>query len=392
MKKISILGLCLAMGLGATAQVKLAKEVERNTKKNYVEAQKQMTPVFSNAETANDPFPRYVVGRAGFDQYDEMFAKKQLGMTKPQDDITMGNALLGGYTYFMQTLPLDSLPDAKGKVKPRYSKDIINTVAGHFNDFSNSAIYFWTAEQYQKAFDSWQIYVDMCRDPRFAKSIEVPADSMIQNIVFNQALSAYNLPDKPTALAKFKEALSIGEAKKNVYDYALAVAQELDNSDEIVEICKLALPIYGNEDPIYLINIINVYNKTGKYDEAATLLDKAISQNPNDPQLWRVKGYLLEYQEKPDEALDAYKKSYEVDPNYADGAYDYARSIFNKGMRIEEETSPDDYDAVLKNTLLPMYQQAKDILVATREICESDALLDSIDRLMDNVNYKLGQQ
>lgn len=392
MKKISILGLCLAIGLGATAQVKLAKEVERNTKKNYSEAVKQMTPVFTNPETANDAFPRYVVGKAGFEQYDELFAKKQLGMTKPEDDITMGNALLGGYTYFMQALPLDSLPDAKGKVKPRYSKDIFNTVSGHFNDFSNAAIYFWNANQYQNAYDIWQVYIDMTKDPRFVKSIQVPADTMLQDIVFNQALAAYNVPNKPAALAKFKEALSIGQAKKNVYDYALAVAQELDNSDEIVEVCKAALPVFGAEDPIYLINIINVYNKVGKFDEASTLLNEAIAQNPNDAQLWRVKGYLLEYQEKPDESLEAYKKAYEVNPNYLDGAYDYARSLFNKGMRIEDATSTEDYQTVLTSTLLPLYNQAKTILVETREACTDDTLLDSIDRLMDNLNYKLGQQ
>lgn len=32
MKKITILGLCLAVGIGASAQMKLAKEVERNTR------------------------------------------------------------------------------------------------------------------------------------------------------------------------------------------------------------------------------------------------------------------------------------------------------------------------------------------------------------------------
>lgn len=388
MKKIAILGLCLAFGLGASAQVKLAKEVERNTKKNYAEAVKQMTPVFSNPETAKDAFPRYVVGKAGFDQFDELFAKKQLGM--PVNDVEMSDMVLGGYNYMMQALPLDTVVDSKGKVKTKYSKDIINVVGGHYNDLSNAAIYYFQDEKYQNAYDAWQAYVDIVKDPRFQKVIQVPADSMLQNVLFNQALAAYNLKDRPNAFKKFKEVIDLGGAKKNVYDYALAVAQEMDSNDEILDICNLGMQAFP-EEPMYLINIINIYNKTGKFDEASALLEKAIAANPNDAQLWRVKGYLLEYHEKLDEALEAYKKAVEVDNTFVAGLYDYSRSIFNKAMRLEDATSQEEYANVLKNTLIPMYKEAKSILVNAQQLCQDDDMLDSIDKLMENLNYKLGE-
>lgn len=160
--------------------MKLAKEVERNTKNNFNEAVKQMTPIFSNPETEKEAFPRYVVGKAGFGEYDDMFAKKQLNM--PTDDKAMGKALLGGYDYMMQAIALDTVVDAKGKVKTKHSKDIINTVGGHFNDFTNMAVYLWNVEDYKGAYDSWQIYVDLTKDPRFAKTLDkmMPADTMIQ--------------------------------------------------------------------------------------------------------------------------------------------------------------------------------------------------------------------
>lgn len=390
MKKIAILGLCLAFGLGASAQVKLAKEVERNTKKNYAEAVKQMAPVLTNPETAKDAFPRYVVGKAGMEQYDELFAKKQLGMDVK--DLDMANDLLGGYGYMMEALALDTVVDNKGKVKTKYSKDIINSVGGHFNDFNNAAVYYWEAEDFKNAINAWQAYIDIAKDPRFAGAIQQPADSVLQNTIFNQALGAYNLQDKPTALAKFMEVMSYGESKKHVYDYALAVAQELDLNDEILKICEAALPLYGNEEPLYLINIINVYNKKGDYPNASRMVNEAIAKSPNDPQLWRVKGYLLEYQDDVEGAFDAYKKTVEVDSEFVPGLYDYSRSIFNKGMRLEDATSQEDYAKVLKDQLIPMYTQAKELLTKAQSLCEDDAMMDQIDKLMENLNYKLGVQ
>lgn len=390
MKKIAILGLCLAIGLGASAQVKFVKEVERNTKKNYPEALKQMQPAFTNPETAQSAYPYYVVGKAGFDQYDDNFAKKQLGV--PVEDVPMSDALLGGYEYMMKALSLDTIVDNKGKQKTKYSKDVLNTVGGHFNDFTSAAVYYWNAEQYKKASDAWQIYVDMSKDPRFAKLIQVPADTMMQNIVFNQALAAYNMQDQKAALGKFLEVMEYGPSKKHVYDYALSVAQGLDANDTIVAICEKAIPLFGNEDSMYLINIINVYNKKGDYANADRLIDEAIAKDGNNAQLWRVKGYLQEYQGKPDESLESYKKSIEVNPEFVDGMYDYARSIYNKGMRLEDATPQADYGRVYREQLIPMYKQAKEILDKALSLCKDDRMEDQIDKLLENVNYKLGQE
>ncbi len=390
MKKTVILGLCLAFGLGASAQTKLVKEVERNTKNNYVEAAKQMQPAFTDPETANDAYPRYVVGKAGFDQYDSDFGKKQLGM--PVDDIVMSDALLGGYDYMMQAIALDTIIDPKGKVKTKYSKNVINTVAGHFNDFLTAAGTYWNAQNYKGALNSWKAYTDLARDARFAKHIQAPADTTLQDFIFNQAIACFQLQDYPGALDKFIETMNVGPAKKQVYDYALSVASQLDRLDTIVLVCEKAMPIYGEGDNSYLINIINVYNRKGDYNNADRLINEALAKEPANAELWRVKGYLQEYQDKSDDALESYKKSVESDGNYANGLYDYARAIYNKGMRLEDATSQADYGRVYKEQLIPMYKESKAMLEKAASITNDDHLQDQIEKLLSNVNYKLGQE
>ena len=54
--------------------------------------------------------------------------RKRLGMTLKDGDGPMYDALVKSYEYFLQAIALDTLPNEKGKIKPRYVKDIRKTL------------------------------------------------------------------------------------------------------------------------------------------------------------------------------------------------------------------------------------------------------------------------
>ena len=191
MKKISILSLCLLAGLSAAAQKTVVKEAEKAMKGNkpFTEVVTIITPAFSDPTTDKQAETYYIPGKAGFNQYNNMLGKRSLGQAV--DTKEMAAALLGGYGYYMKALPLDSLPDAKGKVNPKFSKKIFSDVAGHMTDFSNAAVDMWNDKNYKGAYESWGIYLDIARDPRYAKMVPAVADSVISNVAFNQSLAAW---------------------------------------------------------------------------------------------------------------------------------------------------------------------------------------------------------
>lgn len=124
MKKVLFLGVCALFGLTAAAQQSVVKDAERAMKKeaNYAEVLKIITPAMSNPETQNDVQVYFIPGKTGFKQYDDIFALKQFGKAPEGAEKIMSLAILGGYDNFMKALPLDSVPDAKGKVKPSIQK------------------------------------------------------------------------------------------------------------------------------------------------------------------------------------------------------------------------------------------------------------------------------
>ena len=180
MKKISVLGLCLLTLGTASAQKQLVKEVEREMKGNaasYPESVKKLAPAFTNQETATDAFTFYVAGKGAFDYYDQQSVFAQMG--KEVNKKQIGLSILEGYDYMNKALPLDTIVDAKGKVKTKYSKDIVKNVAAHYNDFNNAALYLWESEDYSNAVKAWELYTTLPSNPVYAKNIKAPADTLM---------------------------------------------------------------------------------------------------------------------------------------------------------------------------------------------------------------------
>ena len=142
MKKISILGLCLLTLGTAAAQKQLVKEVEREMKSNaasYPDQMKKLAPAFTDAETATDAYTWFVAGKGAYDYYDQQSVFAQMG--KEVNKKQIGSSIIEGFDYFSKALPLDTITDSKGKVKTKYSKDIVKQVVNHYNDFNNAALF-----------------------------------------------------------------------------------------------------------------------------------------------------------------------------------------------------------------------------------------------------------
>jgi tetratricopeptide (TPR) repeat protein len=72
----------------------------------------------------------------------------------------------------------------------------------------------------------------------------------------------------------------------------------------------------------------NNVSNLNKYDEAIKAFEKAIEVNPNDLDAWYNKGVALGKLCKFDEAIKAYDKAIEINPNDSDVWY-------NKGLALD---------------------------------------------------------
>lgn len=365
MKKVSIIGLCLLTATAATAQKTVVKEAEKAMKSGqpFTEVVKIITPAYSNAETEKSAEAYYIPGKAGFKQYDDVLGKKQVGIIKADDPkvAEAANALLGGYEYFMKALPLDSLPDEKGKVKTKYSKDILSTIQGHQSDFNLAAVDFWSAKEYDKAYKSWGIFLDFKGNALFPKAQQYP-DTVLADIAFNQALAAWQASQFDNALASFRNAVKLGYDKKPLYEYAIAVATNAKNNEALIEFAQAGNEKFGHEDSQFVNHIINYYLQTEKYAEACAFLDKAIAADPNNAQYYALEGIIFDNQKDRAKAMECYQKSIDLDANNSIGLFYMGRANAAQAGEMSDNYNGNNYDNYKATEIDPLYRKAAELL------------------------------
>ena len=240
MKKQLFFGLCLAAATAATAQVSAVKDAERAAKDgNYTATMELLKGAFTNPETQNDPKTWFIAGKAGYDFYDNQYALKSIG--KEADANAMGEALINSYTYLTHALPLDSLPNEKGKIKPRYSKEIFKLIQSHYNDYNNAAIFMWETQNWKGAYDAWELLINIPNDP--VLGINAPKaypDSTLSEIIYNQGLAAWQMDSLKLSLACFEKAMSKGYDKKQIFDYAINHAAQLRDNEKVYQLAEQA--------------------------------------------------------------------------------------------------------------------------------------------------------
>ncbi|MBD5177545.1 MAG: tetratricopeptide repeat protein [Bacteroidales bacterium] len=391
MKKILLSALLIGATVGATAQVAVLKEAERAMKggKTAAEVITVITPAFTDAETAGMAQTYFIPGKASYGEYDKMLGLKTLGQLKDGDDVKMGNLLIQGYDYFQKALPLDPVTDAKGKTKTKYTKDMIGTMSSHFADYSSAGVDMFNAQDYKGAYQLWNIFNKMGETPEIvAKLNNVPADTVFGEIYYNQALAAWQAEMLPEALAAFKGAESKGYTKKPLYDYAIAVATNLQDADAVLDFAKRGLALYGKEDPMYMGQVVNYYLQKKDFDTAFSVINDAIAADPDNAQYYVIQGVLYENQEKRDQAKAAYLKAVELDPNNPQAQANYGYSICNDAYVLAEQSpiNQAEYDKYYNETLRPVFEQAAQVLERAYELDNENM---DVLKYLENIYYNL---
>lgn len=143
MKKLIVSIALMAVAGGAFAQksnVNRAYNKVKSENPNFFEARDLVNPALTHEDTKNWSKTWYTAGLAQYGIFDGEWKKKQLGQDfKP--DVLYGS-LAQCYDYFLKTAEVDQIPNEKGKVKPKYEKEVKDYLATCRNFFIDAGNYY----------------------------------------------------------------------------------------------------------------------------------------------------------------------------------------------------------------------------------------------------------
>lgn len=397
MKKTSILLLCALTSFGAFAQKSLVEEVEHSIggfNSDFKAACEKIVPALSNEETKGQAKTWYVAGKACFGLYDNSYSKLQLGQAV--DTVLMANSIVKGYDYFMTGLPLDTVREVnkkgKVKIKTKYSKDMVNTLVGHHNDFQLAGSMLYERQKYAEAAKCWEIYASLPYSGIADRDKFMAHDTIIGQIEFYQGVALWQSKDLKGAVNAFANARKHGNLSKDAFDYALFCYAELKDNDGVVALAKEALPIHGDKDSQYLNILINDNINKGNYDEAQKMIEQAIAKQPDSAELYNVMGIMYEQKKDDNKAMECFLKAVELDANHAQGQFNVGRCIMKQAVAVQkkmETLKGADYAAARDNEYLPLLNKA---LPYMEKAYQLDAENDAAKNILRNIYYQLGDE
>ena len=343
MKRVLLtVALCVAAS-ASFAQKKVVNEAQsiaKGSNADFGEARTLIKGALENPETKDDAKTWYVAGFIEDQQFNTERAKQILGQ-QPNEPV-MYEALYGILPYFQKAYELDQLPNEKGKVKPKYTKDIKSILSANHVYLFNGGAYYFDKQEYKKAYDFFNQYVEISELPMFAGTQTAEKDSTFMTVQFYAAAAASLAKDSRLAIAALERAKNTPYRQYDVYQYLCYEYGEARTAQDSVMLEKTfeeGMQVFP-DSAFFLNNLINTYIYSNRNEKALEMLNVAIQKNPNDANLYNVMGRVYETGLK--DYANA-EKNFQIalgkDPNLTDALSNIGRIYYNQGVNKLSEAN-----------------------------------------------------
>lgn len=386
--------LCALVVIPALAQEKLVKEIERAVKKdgaNLVEARQLIKPALTNPETEKSAYAWYVAGLVEEKAVEQGFVKQQLGQEVTETEFYA--PVLDMINYYEKALEYDQLPNEKGKVKPKYTKNIqkaIQSFYGFLIDGGNAKL---QAQDFENAHKYLSRFGAVKKLPVFEGTEIAAQDSTSMQVAFFSAYSASMMKDNQDAA--IKELLTIKDApyEQNLV-YQLLASQYISKGDTVSfdNTVEEGLGLFPN-DQWLMANYVDRQLKKGNTEKALGTLEAAIQKEPTNLNLLTIAGnvyitHLNDYKK----AEKLFLNALEVDPNSVDVNFGLTQVYFNQALLMMDEannTMDNKKYESLKSQASELYKKALPYLEKVHNIQPDN---DQITQALKNTYYNLGME
>jgi tetratricopeptide repeat protein len=380
-KLVSALAVGLLTSAGAFAQVanvKSAEKIANSDKPDFAEARRLITEALANDETKNDPYTWYVAGLIENKAYTEGFKKAAIDQNADRTD--MYKALTASIPSWLKVYELENQPNEKGKVNLKYTKKLQEVLHNDYLQLFNGGAWFLQSNKYAEGVNALEKFLDVKKAPFFAEDKDVAAiDSNAMNAAYYAIGAASSLKEYDRVISLYNRFGSFALNPKDIHQWVSSAYFAKKDSVGAIPVLIEAVKA-SPEEPYFLVNLVNIYQKNGKEAEANKLLDDRIAANAQDATALLVKGSIVEEKDLK-EALQWYYKAAKADAKNANAFIYLGAGLYNAAAKIYENT----------NVTQAMAKTAEDLLRASIPVLEIayKSRPDNIKGMLGSIYYQL---
>lgn len=363
------------------------------------EARNYLRDAMTTHPTDSDARTWYLAGLIEFKSYDNDIRKRQIN---PKDatvkNSEMADKALNGYKYFLTAQHLDSLPNRKGKIKPRYTKEILEELDKHAYDiYRAGAIKYNEKKYYPDAYTGFMASARIASNPLMEKAPKLMSDSLRADSYYYAGISAWAAGIPDTALNAFNLAIQSGLDNPDVYVFKMAIRESMLKSnpesyalkDSLFNICKEAYKKYGISNHAFISRMIDILNHYGRSEEALKILNSQIIATPNECFLYGLRAWTNEQLGLDDDAVYDYRKAAEMRDVEALTLLRGAHKLYRMGAKMKEQLSGTKKQQTAKRRAIidDFLNPAHEMALRARALSTDTDEITLIDNLLENIDY-----
>ena len=344
MKKVMLLAMMAAVTMTVSAQDEAFKNAKKLFDKGSVDEAIQTVQPALTAGTDEDKAAAWnLLSAAQYKKFSDIQAKKIENQVKqsnePVDEAAMNAAAIAALEAAMKCDEFDSKPNEKGKVKLKYRGENQKIYQNGRLQAINAGQYLYNQKDYKGAFKAFAIYVDSGESPLFT-GIDMSQDQYKHEVAYFASRAAYQEKDYENVI-KYAQIAAQDESKaKDATEILVFSKKETMKSKqdtlEYISMLKEASAKFP-DDNRYSAWIGDYYLQSGSNAELLQWAEGEIAKNPDDKFGYTYKGEALRLSGKFDEAVECYKKAFELDPTYIAAAYQAGVSLNSKAIELKDQ-------------------------------------------------------
>ncbi|MBR5470344.1 MAG: tetratricopeptide repeat protein [Paludibacteraceae bacterium] len=301
--------------------------------------------------------------------------KQRMGL--PCDINLRQECLLKVLPCFLKADSMDQLPDAKGKIKPKYTKKIKNELLNLYRNYSIelSANEAFNNKDYESAANIFDVYINIPLMSALASENLLVTDTNYTFYKYNAGIAHYQA-GTPEHIAKaiqyFQELTESTYSDQNsVYQILLSLyLNSANDTANYVRNLVDAVQKFPTEN-YYIEQLVDYYVQKKENEKAIVYLEQAISNNPSNEHNYFLLGRVKEEMGDFDAAEALYDKTIEMKPDHVYAYTFKGNIIYNKAVDIdnkaneikdnkEYQKAKAEANAMLEKSL-PFYEKALEL-------------------------------
>ncbi len=277
-------------------------------------------------------------------------ANERMYLKQKQDTATFFDLNRRMFTVLEALDSAEMHPDKKGRVDIEYRDKHSKMLDPYRANLFNAGTFFLRKNEFQKAFDYFEFYLNTAEQPLFTKQNYMAADPRMAETAYWATYCGYRMQNAVLTLRHRELALNDVSKKSFTYQYIAEARRWLNDQELYVETLEAGF----HHDPTFSYffpRLIDAYSERGDNERALALTDSVLSVCDSCELYLFAKSTLLYRLKRYGECIKVSDQVIALNPNQAEAYFNAGTAYLNIALKLDERKN--------KKQLRQLYQKAR---------------------------------